>query len=141
MSDSSTIVKRQQLAIRRELDRRGIHLKQVQFDSRIPYPTLLSYFPAEGGREPAMMPMSALYCLVGAIPDDLLSLLMPPGRLIIAAHESLDHDTLAALCLDYAMNHARARHPDSPGGVEITADEGDALELKAAKLQQENSND
>jgi hypothetical protein len=53
MADAVKIVRQRQLAIRREMDRRGIALKQVEFDSGIPYATLLSYFPLEGSREPA----------------------------------------------------------------------------------------
>ena len=45
------IIRERQLAIRRELDRRGIALKVVSYDSKIPYPTLLTYFPG-GDRVP-----------------------------------------------------------------------------------------
>jgi hypothetical protein len=46
-----------------------------------------------------------------------------------------NHDTLAAEALAYGLEHARARHPDSPGGVEITPDEDATLDGKADRLR------
>jgi hypothetical protein len=127
MADGSTIIRHRQLAMRREMDRRGIALKAVSFDSRIPYPTLLSYFPAEGSREPAVMPVSALYCLVGTLPDDILSLLLPDGRLIVQAPEEIDHDQIAEAMQDYLHAKHAAHHPESEAGREIGPGEDSAL--------------
>lgn len=46
-----------------------------------------------------------------------------------------DHDGLAANCIDFAAEHARARHPESPGGVDIVQVEDKALRGKRAKLK------
>ena len=67
LSAISKIVRDRQCAIRRELDRRGVSLKVVSFDSGIPYSTLLSYFPADHDKQPAMMPAST-----GAMPKPIL---------------------------------------------------------------------
>lgn len=48
----------------------------------------------------------------------------------------IDHDDLAAGCIDYAARHARARHPESPGGVEIVTEEHNELtETATARLR------
>jgi hypothetical protein len=130
----TSVIRDRQLAIRRELDRRHIHLKVVSADSGIPYPTLVSYFPGEQDRQPAVMPISALYRLIGVLPDDLIDLLLPTGRMIIAVPEGVDHDTLAAKCGEFALSYAHARHPHSEAGVDIGPGENTDLSAKAAGL-------
>lgn len=53
-----------------------------------------------------------------------------------AAHDPavVDHDTLALKAMAYATEHSRARHPSSPGGVDITAEEEAGLDRSAADL-------
>lgn len=134
MSSGIEIVRQRQCVIRRELDRRGIALKAVSFDSGIPYPTLLTYFPEEGAREPATMPVSALFQLLdgNAIPDDLLSLMLPTGRLIVRAPEAIDHDEASAAMRSYLKAKDEAHHPDSPGGRDIVpCEDGKLIELRA----------
>ena len=135
MSDATVIVRQRQLAIRRELDRRSIPLKQVSFDSGVPYATLLTYFPVEGSREPAMMPVCALYSLVGAVPADLLSLLLPPGHAILRVPEELDHDECTHRVQEYLTEKAKAHRPDSPAGREISECEDSVLRLKFAAVK------
>lgn len=62
------------------------------------------------------------------------SALAPAGQ-VAAYDRETDHDTLAAFALEYASKHARARHPDSPGGVEITNEENDELDETAGRLR------
>jgi hypothetical protein len=135
MTDATTIIRQRQLAIRRELDRRAVHLKAVSFDSGIPYPTLLSYFPAEGSRDPAVMPVSALYCLIGAVPDDLLSLLLPDGRVIVQVPAEVDHDEAANAMQDFLIAKAASHHPESEAGREIGPTEDRALRSKLALVK------
>lgn len=123
MSDAVTIIRHRQQAIRREMDRRGIALKAVSFDSGIPYATLLSYFPAEGSRDPAIMPVSALYSLVGALPTDLLSLVLPTDHLIVEVPADIDHDATAADMQDYLRWKHGAHHPESEAGRDIGPNE------------------
>jgi len=135
VSDDSTIVRRNQLAIRREMDRRGIHLKAVHFDSGVPYPSLLSYFPADGSREPAMMPVCALHALTRALPADLLSLLLPPGFCIVPVPEGVDYDEISVACRDFVDTKERAHHPNSEAGCAIGPGEHAKLSEKVARLR------
>lgn len=130
MSDATMIIRQRQLAMRREMDRRGIALKAVSFDSSVPYATLLSYFPVEGSRDPAVMPVSALYCLVGALPQDVLSLLLPDGHLIVKAPIEIDHDQIAEAMVDYLAEKQRAHHPESEAGPAIGPGEHGKLTTK-----------
>ena len=137
MRDNNEIVRQRQSAIRRELDRRGIALKAVSFDSGLSYSTLLSYLPQEGGDKPAMMPMSAVYALAEsrAIPDDLLSLLLPAGCLIVRAPEEIDHYEIVGACRDYLATKGKAHHPESEAGREIGPTEAAELTKRAAVLK------
>lgn len=68
-------------------------------------------------------------------PSELLSLLMEgTGRHV--ADDGIDegdHDTLAGNCVDFIGKHARARHPESPAGIEIAPCED--TELRASRRQ------
>jgi hypothetical protein len=132
MRDATTIMRERQSAVRREMDRRGIAPKQVEFDSGIPYSTLLSYFPAPGGeREPANIPMAAVFALVEgkALPLDMLALLLPTGFLIVAVPDVVDHDVAAEAMRSYLHTKDRAHHPESPAGREIA--NGEDADLRA----------
>jgi len=139
MTPNSNIVsalKRVQETMRGEMDRRGIALKAVSFDSGLSYSTLLSYFPSkEAKAEPALMPVSALYALCGAVPDDILSLLLPAGRLIVQAPERIDHDEIAPMLREYLRCKDDAHHPESEAGREIGAGEDNVLRGKFARVR------
>lgn len=139
MPDNSNIVdvlKARQSQMRREMDRRGLSMKGVSFDSRIPYSTLLSYFPDEKAKAPpALMPVSAQYMLCGAVPDDILSLLLPDGRLIVQAPAQIDHDDVAEAFHDYLQTKERAHHPESEAGREIGPTEDNVLRGKFARVR------
>jgi len=134
MPSVTMIVRERQLAIRRELDRRAISLKVVAYDSRLPYDTLRSYFPG-GEAEPATIPGSAIYALCGAIPGDLLSLLLPEGFLVVRAPEGVDHDAAAEAMEDYLATKNRAHHRESEDGREIGPSEEAALNVKLAVVR------
>lgn len=129
------IFRRRQSDIRQELDRRQISLKAVSFHSGIKYATLITYFPADEHATPVQMPGSAVFALAGAIPDDLLSLLMPTGFLIVRAPEEVDHDEMADLMSDYLHSKHAAHRPESPGGPAIVEEEDALLDEKVAKIQ------
>jgi hypothetical protein len=135
MADANRIVRERQLAIRREMMRRGISLKALAHDSGIPYPTIISYFPGERDRDPATMPVSALFLLAGVLPADLLSLLLPDVFAIVHVGEGVDHDDLAAVCGDYLTAYTAARHPASESGVHIGAQETVRLDAAAARVK------
>lgn len=134
MPSGSTIVKQRQLAIRREMDRRGITLKVVALDSGLSYSTLGSYFPADKDADPAQMPTGVLYDLCGHLPDDLLSMLLPEGRQIVQLPDDLDHDALSDLAADYLTTKAAAHKADSPAGVDIAPCERATLDRKVIQF-------
>jgi hypothetical protein len=130
------VLKERQSQMRREMDRRGLSMKGVSFDSGIPYSTLLSYLPDPNAKSvPALMPVSALYALCGAVPEDILSLLLPDGRLIVRAPEALDHDEVAECLHDYLQTKERAHHPESEAGREIGPGEDNVLRGKFARVK------
>lgn len=139
MADNNSIVdalKSRQCQMRREMDRRNLSMKGISYDSGIPYSTLLSYFPDENAKAPpALMPVSAQYMLCGHVPDDILSLLLPDGRLIVKVPERLDHDEIAEALCDYLQTKERAHHPLSEAGREIGPGEDKALRGKVAALR------
>lgn len=135
MRDENMIVRQRQLTIRREMDRRGMSLKALSFDTGLPYSTLISYFPGEKDREPAGLPVAALNRLVDHVPPDLLSLLLPDGWQIVRAPETVDHDELAEAMHDYLATKEKAHRPDSPGGREIAPCEDGSLRGKITSLQ------
>jgi hypothetical protein len=112
--------------------RDGLTLKAISLDSGIPYSTLRSYAGNNG--ETAEMPVSALYKLVGVIPDELLSLLLPEGRAIVAVPENMDHDQIADACADYLHAKNAAHHPESEAGRDISPREQEALDAKVVHL-------
>jgi hypothetical protein len=130
------IVRERQLAVRREMDRRGISLKAVSLDSGIPYPTIISYFPGERDRQPATLSGAAIFtlCETKALPLDLLSLVLPAGFQIIRAPEDVDHDTLCELAAEYVAEKNRAHHPESEAGRDIGPSERSNLTGKAVRL-------
>ncbi|WP_066112399.1 MULTISPECIES: hypothetical protein [unclassified Blastomonas] len=132
MCDGSRIVRDRQRAIRREMDRRGIHLKIVAADSGISPSSMASYFPADASVEPAQMPTGVLFTLLEtkALPDDLLSLMLPAGFQIVRVPEDVDHDEAAQAMHDYLAAKTAAHHPDSPGGRDIAPCEDAALRTK-----------
>lgn len=134
MCDASKIVKQRQLAIRRELDRRGITLKVVSMDSGVSYSSLASYFPAHPHSDPAQMPTGVLYALCGHVPDDLLSLMLPEGRVIVQVPEDLDHDELCEAMHDYIAEKHKAHHPESECGPAIGPNECKVLRGKFVRV-------
>ena len=97
--------------------RNGLTLKAISLDSGIPYNTIRSYSGNSG--EITEMPVSALRKLVGVVPDELLSLLLPEGRLIVQVSAGVDHDDIAPVLHRYLNDKTAAHHPDSPGGRDI----------------------
>lgn len=80
------------------------------------------------------LPAGALHSLMSFLGPDFVTAWLNPTPW--AAHDPavFDHDTLALKAMAYATEHSRARHPSSPGGVDITAQEKAGLERSAADL-------
>ena len=141
MRDEDRIVRERQRTIRGQLDKRGISLKVVAYDSGIPYPTVCSYFTNEKDKEPATVGGAAMFMLCGgfdgrpALPLDLLSLLLPDGLQIVRAPEDLDHDRLCELAAEYVAEKNRAHHPDSEAGRDIGPGEAGRLNGMVVQLR------
>lgn len=137
LHDNVAIIRSRQTAIRREIDRRGIALKAVSFDSKIPYETLLTYFPAPDSREPAQIPGGAIFALCegDALPADLISLLLPAGWLAVKAPEAIDHDELCELAEEYVTKKTAAHRLDSECGRDIGPTEDASLTATVVRLR------
>lgn len=106
----------------------ALTLKAISMDADIPYNTIRSYSDVNGG---TIMPLDAFAKLVGVIPDYLLSHAFDSvGRALVPSSPDVDHDALAAECLAFVSEYGRARHPKSPGGVDIVPIEAAALSAK-----------
>lgn len=106
----------------------GLNLTAIHADSGIPYSTLRSYAGHSG--EPSEMPVSALVRLIGVIPDHLLSLLLPDGRMIVRVPQELNHDEACDAMQEYLTDKAHAHRPDSECGPAIGPNEDAALRAK-----------
>ena len=134
MRAASEIIRDRQLAIRRELDRRGIPLKVIAYDSGIKYDTLISYFP--GGERPVSeLPSSAAFALCGVLPDDLLNLLCPEGYAVVRVPNDADYDSINQHCMDFLSAKSAAHHPESEAGVALGPNEKAGLNGHTAKLR------
>jgi len=113
--------------------RNGLTLKAISLDADIPYNTLRSYAGHNG--EPVEMPVSALRKLVGVVPDDLLSLLLPDGRTIVRLPDGVDLDDFEDACRDFLDTKCKAHHKNSPAGCELSDGERADLNRKVIPLR------
>lgn len=136
MQCKTTIMRDRQRAIRREIDRRAIPLKQVSFDSGITMNTLLSYFPG-GEREPAVIPMSAVFSLLegNALPLDLIGLMLPTGIALVHVPEGIDFDDIESGCRAFLEAKGNAHGERSPAGRDLSDCEQEALGMKIVQLR------
>jgi hypothetical protein len=122
---------RQRAMFRVALDplRYGLTLKRIEIESGLNYDSIRNYAAGE-----TIMPITALDCLVGVIPGELLSLLMPQGWAIVQVPEQIDHDELAGLFCDYLQAKEAAHHPQSEAGRDIGPNENASLNSKVVQL-------
>jgi hypothetical protein len=122
---------RQKLVFRLACDplRYGMTKKAISADSCIGYDSLCDY--ANGETE---MSLSALVRLIGVLPNELLSLLLPEGQAIVAVPEGVDHDELAQEMVDYLAEKQAAHRPESEAGPAIGPGENAKLSAKVVQL-------
>lgn len=137
MCAGSKIVKERQKAIRREMDRRGISLKAVAFDSGIPYATLATYFPQDPLKDPVQIPQGATFSIkqAMALPLDLMNLLQPDNVCLVEIPAEVDVHEIGRIVAELHALKTAAHHPDSPAGVEISECEARTIAAKAAELK------
>lgn len=108
----------------------GLTLKAIAHDSGIPLSTLCTYARGE-----AAMPLHAFAKLLPVLPASITSRMIDgTGKHIADDADPGDHDTLAGKCIDFAAVHAQARHPQSPGGIDIAPCERRAMDERAQAL-------
>lgn len=137
MADENNIVRDRQRFIRREMDRRGISIKQVQLDGGWETSsTVLSYFPADRLKEPAVMSVAALYRLLQrkALPAALLSTLLPDNFAIVRLPEGVDFDELADEFTEFLRTKNEFHHPESEAGRDLGPTERARLSEKVVQL-------
>lgn len=131
MDRKSQILDRQKRVFRIAQDptRYGLTLKMIIADSGLGKDSVGNY--ARGETE---MPLSALDALIGVLPDELLSLLLPEGRVIVRLPDGIDHDEIEAAARDFLAAKGAAHHPLSEAGRDLGPNEVAALCKRAARL-------
>lgn len=109
--------------------RHNLTLKMIEADSGIDYDSLRNYAAGK-----TTMPVTAVDCLIGVLPDKLLSLLFSSGRALVKTPEGIDHDELAPALTDYLAAKNAAHHPDSECGPAIGPTEQEMLDSKVVHL-------
>lgn len=129
------VLKAQERIFRLAARDHDLSLKAISLDSGINYETLRSYAGNKDAQ--AVMPVTALCRLIGAIPDPLLSTMFDCVDREIVKDDDKDS------CLDDLGNEAgeleaevrKARHPASPGGIDIVDIEEARIRRKALRLR------
>lgn len=128
-----------QRLIREKLDDRGVNLKVVAAKAGIPYTSFCGYFPGnerDSTPKPSVeLPVRALRKLCGALPNDLLNLLIPDGFAIVEVPAGIDYDDFSARCREFVDTKDRFHHPESEAGRDIGPREDDKLGEKAVQLR------
>src|SRR5205085_8738052 len=89
-------------------DRYRMTKKAIAADSGISYDSICDY--ANGVTE---MPVSVLIALIGIVPNELLSLLLPEGQSIVRVPDGIDLDAIAAWAEDFTAKKLAAHRADS----------------------------
>ena len=131
--DDNAIMRSNLLAIRQQLDVRGLPLKVCASNAGVSYSTFLSWFPADG--TPQIPSLAMLPALAKALPADLLSYLVPDGFHIVPDPDGVDYDAFAEGCHAFLKCKSDAHHPASPGGREIVDCEKGPLNANVARIR------
>lgn len=110
----------------------GITKAVIAAETRIPIETVRSWYRSNA---PVAMSLGDFVLVCRVIPDALTSLVFEASAKHVGTNgpDEGDLDTVAEHAGDFAHEYQKARHPASPGGVEIVPQE-------AAKLHDIRSN-
>jgi hypothetical protein len=100
----------------------GLTLKAISLDSGLGYTTVQSYAKGE-----AVMSIASLFRLVGVIPNELLSLLLPEGQMIVSVPANIDLDDIAAWAEKFSAAKLAAHRADSECAEQIGPNERSEL--------------
>jgi hypothetical protein len=132
---NSDIMKERQLAVSREMDRRGISRKMIAYDAGIKYTAIVTYFPATD-RTPCELPSGALIALGRAesMPDDLINMLLDDGIAFVRVPLGIDYDDISQACRDFIDAKDEFHHPESEAGRDLGPTEQATLGEKVVRL-------
>ena len=104
----------------------GITKAVIAAETRIPIETVRSWVRSNA---PVAMSLGDFVLVCRVIPDALTSLMFEPSAKHVGTNgpDEGDLDTVAAHAGDFAHEYQKARHPASPGGVEIVPQEAAKL--------------
>lgn len=120
-------MKRAQETMFRKAAERGLSQKVIAADTGLSLTIIGQYARGE-----TAMGGPSIIKMFGVIPDDLLSLLLPDGRIIVRAPHGIDHDALCDWAEGYVATKTKAHRADSPMGPEIADCERTELDSKVA---------
>lgn len=135
MASDKTIIEqtldrqRRMFRIAQDPTRYGLTIKLIASDSGLGYDSVRNYAAGD-----TQMPFTAFVALVGVIPNELLSLLLPEGHQVVRVPDGIDHDELEEAARDFLAAKGKAHHPDSPAGRELSACEVVSLSARAVKM-------
>lgn len=132
MRDDNAIIRDALLAVRQQLDLRGLSMKVCASKAGVSYSTFLSWFPASG--TPQIPSLACFHALLKALPIDLASLLVPDGWQLVRVPVGVDHDELAEAFADYLHEKNAAHHPLSENGRDLGPTETEKLTGKIVRL-------
>lgn len=103
----------------------GITAKVIAAETGIPLPTVASWRRSP----PVAMALADFVLVCRVIPDSLTSLCLEPSAKHVGTSgpDEGDLDAVAEHAGEYAHEYQKARHPASPGGVQIVPQEATKL--------------
>ncbi len=138
MADYDNIVRERQKHIRRQIENQDISIKAIWVDGGWnESSTVLSYFPADENKQPAVMSVANLYRFLKtkALPPELLSALLPDEYAIVRRPGPVDHDAIASWCIEFLAKWNAAKHPESEAGTNTGPKENEDLIATVVQLQ------
>lgn len=126
--------KRAQISVFEQAAERGITAKVIHYDTGGPGVGLSLSILGQYARGESAMGGPTLVRLIGIVPDDLLSMLLPDGHQIIKVPEGIDLDGLADSFAEFLATKNAFHHPESEAGRDLGPTEHATLTAKIVHL-------